>query len=189
MQQRRRLIHERTTRSIIGGFYEVYNTLGFGFREHIYSTALERELRARGHEVAREVWVTVYYKGELLGRQRIDMIVDDKVIVENKADYRLRYGVRSQLYNYLHATDLQVGLLLHYGPRPKFYRMVCTDIGRSSAPSDVSGQSASLLVDPHLTHDLPRSELSRPKQGIDDGHVPDGGLERDGDRSDSTDRP
>jgi len=146
MQQRRRLIHERTTRSIIGGFYEVYNTLGFGFREHIYSTALERELRARGHEVAREVWVTVYYKGELLGRQRIDMIVDDKVIVENKADYRLRYGVRSQLYNYLHATDLQVGLLLHYGPRPKFYRMVCTDNGRSSAPSDVSGQSASLLV-------------------------------------------
>ena len=92
MKPRPRLIHERTTRSILGCFYEVYNTLGFGFREHLYSLALERELRARGHKVVRELWVIVYYKGKILGRQRIDMVVDDKVIVENKADYILRSG-------------------------------------------------------------------------------------------------
>ena len=53
MEPRPRLLHEQISRSIIGCFYEVYNTLGFGFREHLYSLALERELRARGHKVAR----------------------------------------------------------------------------------------------------------------------------------------
>lgn len=177
MQQRKRLIHERITRSIIGAFYEVYNTLGFGFREYLYSLALELELRARGHNVAREVWVIVVYKGVSLGRQRIDMVVDGKVIVENKAEHRLRFGTRSQLYNYLHATDLKVGLLLHYGPEPKFYRMVSTNIARESEQSAVSDQSAPLIVDPSTMNRLPRLTLGRPEQRIDDSHVSDGGLE------------
>ena len=136
--QRRRLIHERLTRSVIGAFYEVYNQLGFGFLEHIYMMALERELRARGHHVGREVWVTVYYKGEELGRQRIDMLVDGKLVVEGKATFELRRGARRQLYNYLHATDLQVGLLLHFGPEPRFYRVVSINASRVSAQSAVS---------------------------------------------------
>ena len=120
MQKRPRLIHEQTTSSILGAFYEVYTNLGFGFREYLYSLALERELRARGHKATRERWVLVYYKGELLGRQRMDMLVDDKVVVENKSEYRLREGTCSQLYNYLHGTDLEVGLVLHYGQSPSF---------------------------------------------------------------------
>jgi GxxExxY protein len=79
--QRQPLIHERLTHSIIAAFYEVYNTLGFGFFEQVYSKAMEFELRARGHKVGREVWVPVYYKGSPLSRQRVDMLVDDKVIV------------------------------------------------------------------------------------------------------------
>lgn len=74
------LIEEALTRSVIGAFYEVYNTLGFGFLEHLYVMALERELLARGHQVARQVWVRVAYKGDELGIQRIDMIVDQKLI-------------------------------------------------------------------------------------------------------------
>jgi GxxExxY protein len=52
------------THAIIGAFYEVYITLGFGFLEHVYTMALERELTARGHRVAREVSVRIFYKGE-----------------------------------------------------------------------------------------------------------------------------
>ncbi len=186
MDSRPRLIHERITRSIIGSFYEVYNTLGFGFREHLYSLALERELRARGHKVVRELWVVVFYKGQVLGRQRIDMLVDGKVIVENKAEYRLRFGLRSQLYNYLHATQLEVGLLLHYGPQPKFYRFICTN-DRKSALSAVSDRSVPVVVSPSFLGSLPRSEISRPEQGIDDSHVPGSGPEGYRNRSDSTD--
>jgi len=62
------------TRSIMAAFYEAYNALGFGFLEHLYVLALERELIARGHLVRRQVGVRVYYKGEELGLQRLDMI-------------------------------------------------------------------------------------------------------------------
>jgi GxxExxY protein len=119
-----KLIEEPITREIIGAFYEVYNTLGFGFLEHIYVMALERELRSRGHLVRREIGVCVMYKGEELAYQRLDMIVDDKVVVEVKSTYELHAAAKRQVYNYLRATNLEVGLLLHFGPEPKFYRSV-----------------------------------------------------------------
>jgi GxxExxY protein len=57
------LLEEHLTRSIIGAFFEVYNTLGFGFLERLYVLALERELRQRGHYVEREFRVRIIYKG------------------------------------------------------------------------------------------------------------------------------
>jgi GxxExxY protein len=118
------LIEERLTESVIGAFYEVYNALGFGFLEQVYMAALGRELRAREHIVGREVWVPVYYKGEEISRQRIDMIVDERLVVEAKATQELHKSGPRQLHNYLRATRLQVGLLLHFGPEPVFYRLV-----------------------------------------------------------------
>jgi hypothetical protein len=56
---------KRQERSVIGAFYAVYNELGFGFLEEVYAAALEIELRLRGHRVAREVWVDVYYRGQV----------------------------------------------------------------------------------------------------------------------------
>jgi GxxExxY protein len=111
------LIEEDLTYSVIGAGFEVYNTLGFGFLEHVYIMALERELRARGHRVAREYAVVVHYKGEELAMQRLDMVVDDKLIVEVKAAYDLQREAPRQLYNYLRATTFEVGLLLHFGPK------------------------------------------------------------------------
>ena len=128
---RRPLTDEKLTRSLIGAFYEVYNTLGFGFLEHIYVMALERELRSRGHQVRREVGLCVMYKGEALAYQRMDMIVDGRVIIEVKSTYELHGAARRQLYNYLRATNIQVGLLFHFGPEPKFYRLFVPHTDRS----------------------------------------------------------
>lgn len=104
-------IYDGGSSEAIGAFYEVYNTLGFGFLEHIYVMALERELRNLGHQVRREVGVCVMYKGDELGYQRLDMIVDDKLIIEVKSTYELHKAARRQLYNYLRATNLEVGIL------------------------------------------------------------------------------
>ena len=120
-----RLIEQRLTRSTIGAFFEVYNTLGYGFVEHLYVRAMERELRARGHRVAREVLVRVMYKETELGLQRLDLIVDDKLVVEAKAGPDLHKSATRQLYNYLRATNLRVGLLLHFGTEPHFSRIIC----------------------------------------------------------------
>jgi GxxExxY protein len=121
------LIHDRLTHSVIGAFFDVYNTLGFGFLEHVYVASLTRELRNRGHEIGREVSVPVFYKGEEVARQRLDMIVDRKLVVETKSTQSLHEGAVRQVSNYLRATSLELGLLLHFGPRPKFYRVICTN--------------------------------------------------------------
>jgi GxxExxY protein len=121
---RNELIEERLTHSVIGAFYDVYNTLGYGFLEYLYKNALERELRARGHQVGREVYVIVTYKGEELGRQRIDLIVDERLIVEIKSTQDLHSAATRQIYNYLKATTIEVGLLFHFGPKPNFHRII-----------------------------------------------------------------
>jgi GxxExxY protein len=124
---RSKLIHDRLTYSVIGAFFEVYYTLGFGFLEHVYVAALIRELRNRGHAIGREVSVPVLYKGEEVARQRLDMIVDEKLVVETKSTRALHEGAVRQVENYLRATSLELGLLLHFGPQPRFYRVICSN--------------------------------------------------------------
>lgn len=119
------LFEGKLTHSVIGAFYEVYNNLGFGFLERFYVTALQRELLQRGHRVAREVCVHVLYKGEKLGSQRLDLIVDERLVIETKATWEVHKSATRQLYNYLKATNLELGLVLHFGPEPKFYRVIC----------------------------------------------------------------
>ncbi len=137
------LIEERLTHSVIGAFFEVYNTLGYGFVEHLYVRAMEQELRARGHHVAREVSVRVMYKASMLGIQRLDLIVEDKLVVETKASTELHKAASRQLYNYLRATNLRVGLLLHFGPEPRFYRIISPS--KKNNPKHQPGSEASVL--------------------------------------------
>jgi GxxExxY protein len=115
--------HHELTQSIIGAFYAVYNHFGFGLIESLYASALTSELRRRGHAVAREVRIPVHYRGEEIGHQRLDIVVDDAVVVEVKSTSELHANARRQLICYLHATQYRVGLLLHFGPAPKVYRL------------------------------------------------------------------
>jgi GxxExxY protein len=121
--RRKELIEEALTRSVIGCFFDVYNTLKFGLLESLYSRALELELVRRGHQVAREFGVRVSYKGTDLGVQRLDLVVDEKLVVEIKSTQELHKAAVRQVYNYLRASNLELGLLLHFGLEPKFYRV------------------------------------------------------------------
>ena len=145
------LVEEALTHSVIGAFFDVYNALGFGFLESLYVTALERELKGRGHRVAREFAVNIVYKGRTIGSQRLDLVVDDKLVVETKSTFDLHKVAVRQVYNYLRATNLEIGLLLHFGPEPKFYRVICPNTPLLSEASGLSGASES----------LPSSESSR----------------------------
>ena len=129
---RKKLLHASVTQAIIDAFFAVYNKLGFGFLENVYCGALILELRRRGHSVAREVLVPVFYDGVVVARYRMDLVVDDCVVVEVKSTEVLNPNNQRQLLNYLRATRLDVGLLLHFGPRPKFYRIAKP--GDSDAP-------------------------------------------------------
>ncbi len=134
----RRLLEHQLTHSILGAFYEVHRTLGYGFLEHVYSRALERELIDRGHEVSREHAVVIYYKGVELASQRMDMVIDHRVAIEIKATHGLSRIASRQLYNYLRATRLEIGLLLHFGPRAAFQRIVSSNQAVKREEQDIT---------------------------------------------------
>lgn len=123
------LIEREIAGDVIGAFYDAYNALGYGFLEHVYAMALERELVARGRDVAREVAVAIWYKGDVLTRQRLEMLVEGKVVVEIKSTPALAATAQRQTLNYLRATNLEVALILHFGPEAKFHRLVHMNSG------------------------------------------------------------
>ena len=115
--------HATLTQSVIGAFFQVYNRLGFGFLEAHYAAALERELRKLGLHVLRECAVQVFYDGVEIGFHRLDMVVEGKIVAELKSGPALPPHARRQLYSYLRATSLEVGVLLYFGPQLRFQRM------------------------------------------------------------------
>jgi len=117
------LLHGDITASIIDSFFVVHKELGFGFREYVYTRALERLLIAKGHKVEREVAVMVYFRGEPLAYERMDMLVDGAVVIETKAREPLDPDAQEQLFAGLSATNLEVGLVLHFGKKARFYRV------------------------------------------------------------------
>ncbi len=127
------LLQEHLTRGVIGGaFYRVYNTLGFGFLESVYANALTHEMTKRGLRVEREVPVRVWYDGHPVGTFRVDVLVEGAVVVEIKAARALGPTDPQQVLNYLRGTNLEVGLLLHFGPKPSFKRFVSSNTSRAA---------------------------------------------------------
>jgi GxxExxY protein len=116
------LIERGLSHAIVGSFFAVYNELGYGFVELLYARALEIALRQRGLRIDREFPIMVTFRGEQIGFHRIDMLVERRVIVELKSTVRLPESARRQLRSYVTATGLDLGILLHFGPVPKFYR-------------------------------------------------------------------
>ena len=121
------MLHEEITDKIIKSFYKVYNTLGYGFLERVYQKALLIELQEIGLECKEEFPIDVYYGGQIVGNYRADIIVENVVIIENKASETLVEENESQLINYLKATNIEIGLLLNFGKKPQFKRKIYTN--------------------------------------------------------------
>jgi len=118
------LLHEDLTEKIIGAFYKVYNTLGYGFLEKVYENALKIELNDLGLQAVAQMPVSVYYKGQVVGQYFADLCVEKAVIVELKAAESLSEAHEVQLINYLKSTGIEVGLVLNFGKKPEFSRKV-----------------------------------------------------------------
>jgi GxxExxY protein len=102
------------TESIIGACIEVHRELGPGLTENLYEEALCYEFELRGIHYQRQVPMPVTYKGKAIGRGIIDLIVDDRMIVELKCCESLNSIHRAQLTCYLHVTKIKVGLLINF---------------------------------------------------------------------------
>ena len=116
--------NKELTERIIKIFYKVYNTLGYGFLEKIYENAMMIEFRKTVISAVSQSPIKVLYEDEIIGEYYADILVDDKVIVEVKATKILALEHEAQLLNYLKATDIEVGLLLNFGPKPEVKRKI-----------------------------------------------------------------
>src|SRR3954464_6819181 len=117
------LKHGELTEKIIQVFYEVYNELGHGFLESVYRNAMEIGLRQSGLIVTRELPIAVWFRGEDVGDFRADLTVQELVLLELKTAESISKSHEAQLYNYLRATQVEVGLLLNFGHSPSFRRI------------------------------------------------------------------
>lgn len=120
------MLHSELTEEIIGACFQVHNHLGYGFLEQVYQNALYKELKWLGLKCDAQREIKVMYKGELVGRYKADIIVEDLVILELKAVRVLNPDHGTQLVNYLKATGIEVGLLLNFGHSMEIRRKVFT---------------------------------------------------------------
>lgn len=118
------LKHSALSEKIIGVFYDVYNELGYGFLESTYSEAMMVALKQVGLHAAREVSVPVWFGGVKVGQYFADLMVEDSVLLELKTARTLESAHEAQLLHYLRATDIEIGLLLNFGSRPQFRRLL-----------------------------------------------------------------
>lgn len=121
------MLHEGITGGILKAFYNVYNHLGFGFLEKVYERSMVIELQKLGFEVKSQQKIDVFYDEFQVGEYYADLIVEDKVIVELKAGEHLIDEHEAQLYNYLKATNIEVGLLLNFGKVAEKTRKIFTN--------------------------------------------------------------
>jgi GxxExxY protein len=118
------LKHSELTDKIIGMFYDVYNEPGHGFLESTYAVALAMALEESGVSVVREVPVPVWFRRRKIGQYYADVMVEGLVLLELKASRTLETAHEAQLLHYLRASEVEVGLLLNFGIRPQFRRLL-----------------------------------------------------------------
>jgi len=125
------LKHRELTQKIIGVFYEVYNELGHGFLESVYQKSLILALNEAGLMVHSPVDIPVWFRGRQVGDFEADVLVEKCVLLELKAASAIHNSHQAQLLNYLRATDIEIGLLLNFGVKPEFKRLVFDNLRKT----------------------------------------------------------
>ena len=130
-------LFKKETDEIIAAFYEVYNSLGYGFLERVYQNALYQELMRRGFKCEAQHKIKVYFKGHEVGEYFADLLVNGHIILELKAVDSICNEHELQLINYLKATEIEVGLLLNFGEKPQVRRKLFTNDRKNNLWSSV----------------------------------------------------
>jgi GxxExxY protein len=118
------MLYEQITEKIISAFYKVYNTLGYGFLEKVYENSMLIELKKQGLQAVQQEAIKVFYEGNLVGEYFADIVVNGIIILELKTVESFKEEHFKQLLNYLIATKKELGLLLNFGRKAEFKRII-----------------------------------------------------------------
>ena len=115
---------EELTEKIIRAIIKVHQTLGPGFLENIYHKALTIELRKHGLGVEVEKMIDVFYDDELIGRHRLDLLVENKIVLELKTVENLGKVHYAQMRSYLKASGCPIGILVNFADQKADFRRI-----------------------------------------------------------------
>jgi GxxExxY protein len=119
------ILYKDLSYTIIGTAMEVHRKLGCALPEQIYNKALALEFTKLGIPCDRERYYKVAYDQEMLGKFFVDLLIDNKIILELKSDERITLNHESQLFTYLHISGIRVGYVLNFGVRKlQFKRLI-----------------------------------------------------------------
>ena len=119
------LKYHELTEKIIGCAMKVHRHFGLGFPEIVYKRTLIIELEKIGLKLKQEIEKDIIYDGRLIYKRRLDLIVEDVILVELKAIKEVDNGDYNQILNYLGVFKLEVGLLINFGaPSLQFKRLI-----------------------------------------------------------------
>ncbi len=118
------LIYPELSYKIVGILFDVYNQLGYGYQERYYEKATATALKLARLNYKEQFPVPLRFKGEKIGDYFLDFLVEDKVVLELKRGERVAKSNIDQIYAYLKATDLKLGILAQFAPSGIKFRRI-----------------------------------------------------------------
>lgn len=119
-----KVVYKDLSYNIIGAIFEVYNVLGYGFKERYYEDAIAKEFDNRKIRYKRQHTVDLKYKGEKIGKYRLDFLVEDIIVIELKTgDFYSKQNM-TQAVQYLKALNLKLAMLINITQHGVKYRRV-----------------------------------------------------------------
>lgn len=118
------IVYKELSYEIMQAVYEVHSIIGPGFNESTYEKALCQELKLKGIKFEREQLIKIFYKGNDIGDYRMDLVVEGKIVLEAKAVSEMNEAFAAQLYSYLKASGLKLGILINFGKKKVEYKRI-----------------------------------------------------------------
>ncbi|OGE79140.1 MAG: hypothetical protein A2751_05890 [Candidatus Doudnabacteria bacterium RIFCSPHIGHO2_01_FULL_46_14] len=120
--KREDIVYPELSYQITGILFDVYNKIGYGLSEKTYQKAIALALKNSSLDFREQVCVPVIYNGQVIGKNFLDFLIEDKVILEIKKGDRFAKAHIDQVLQYLHANKLRLGILAYFAPRKLHFK-------------------------------------------------------------------
>ncbi len=118
------ILYKELSYKIIGAIFKVFNTLGHGYREQYYQRALAHEFDKLGLVYQKEIEIPLEYEGKKAGKYRLDFLIENKIVLELKVASRFYAQDSKQIYSYLKAAKLRLGILTLFSKTGVRYKRI-----------------------------------------------------------------
>ncbi len=135
---KRRFLYEDLTYKLRGALFNVYNNLGSGHKESVYSNSLEEELKKQNINFEKEKVIEIYYNNKKVGTYQPDFLIENKIIIELKAQSFIGKDAKKQTWNYLKGSKYRLAFLVNFGPKLDIKRIVFDEARDNQRQSAVS---------------------------------------------------